>query len=191
ELTRVARPTSMTMESASRTREMEASQAMRCSVLVEMGSELEVCRRRTHFVLQAFQGRRPVDVRSHPMAPRQRALVHGVVDELADGVVHTLGMDALVVRTSSLGKGLQRRLQRRTTLGVEDAVDGKHAVGHQADVEAPPPVVLLRLIGEAVGVGGMPGDPAEHAKVKDREAAAVVEHLLFVEEISLLTQLLA
>ena len=52
-------------------------------------------------------------------------------------------------------------------------------------------VVLLRFSEEAVRVGGMPRDAAEHAQVKDRESAGVVEHLLFVEEFSLLAELVA
>jgi len=39
ELTLVARPTSITIESASSTREIVESHAIRCSVLVEIGSE--------------------------------------------------------------------------------------------------------------------------------------------------------
>ena len=58
-------------------------------------------------------------------------------------------------------------------------------------MQPPPQVVLLGLIEEAVGIGDVPGDPAEHAQVEDREPARKVEHLLFVEEISLVAELLA
>ncbi len=114
-----------------------------------------------------------------------------MLNQFDDGVVHALGMDALVFRTSPLGQGVERRLQRRSAFGVEDAVDRKHAIRHQADVEAAAQIVLLRLTEEAVRVGGMPRHSAEHAEVKDREPARVVEHLLFVEEISLLAELVA
>ena len=67
-------------------------------------------------------------MRTDSIAPGQSALVHGVLNQFDDGIVHALGMDALVFRTSPLGQGVQRRLQRRSAFGVENAVDGKHAV---------------------------------------------------------------
>jgi len=98
-------------------------------------------------------------------------------------------MDAFVFRPSPPSQGIERRLQRGSAFGVEDAVDRKHAIRHQADVEAAAQIVLLRLSEEAVRVGGMPRHSAEHAEVKDREPARVVEHLLFVEEVSLVAEL--
>src|SRR6266851_2620580 len=58
-------------------------------------------------------------------------------------------------------------------------------------MEAAPREVLLGVVEEAVGIGLMAGSGAELAQMEHRPLARVPEHLVFVEELCLLAQLLA
>src|SRR5258706_13976446 len=58
-------------------------------------------------------------------------------------------------------------------------------------MEAAPGEALLGVVEEAVGIGLMAGSGAELAQKGDRPLARVLEHLVFVEELFLLTQMLA
>ena len=96
--TRVALPTSMTMESASSTRDMVQSQAMRSRLRVEIGSESSRsaggCAER---VLQALKGGGQVEVRLDAVAPVPPALGHGVGDGRVQELAHELSGAHLVI----------------------------------------------------------------------------------------------
>src|SRR5258708_22490086 len=58
-------------------------------------------------------------------------------------------------------------------------------------MEAAPGEVLLGVVEEAVGIRLMAGSGAELAQMEDRPLARVLQHLVFVEELCLLAQLVA
>src|SRR5260370_1792674 len=58
-------------------------------------------------------------------------------------------------------------------------------------MEAAPGEVLLGVVEEAVGISLMACSGAELAQMEDRPLAPVLQHLVFVEELCLLTQLIA
>src|SRR6266481_4940571 len=58
-------------------------------------------------------------------------------------------------------------------------------------MEAAPGEVLLGVVEEAVGIGLMARSGAELAQMKDRPLARVLQHLVFVEELCFLAQLVA
>src|SRR5258706_2585497 len=58
-------------------------------------------------------------------------------------------------------------------------------------MEAAQGEVLLGVVEESFGIGLMAGSGAELAQMEDRPLARVLQHLVFVEELCLLTQLLA
>src|SRR5258707_4317528 len=58
-------------------------------------------------------------------------------------------------------------------------------------MEAAPGEAFLGVVEEAVGIGLMAGSGAELAQMEDRPLVRVLQHLVFVKELCLLTQLLA
>jgi len=153
--------------------------------------ELEVGRRRTQLVLQAFQGHGQVDVRPHAMAARQRALVHCVHRQLTDRIGHPLRARPLVFRSLARGQHIELRLESGAADRIKLAIDRVHAVSQLADVEVTPGKVGLRLLEEAVRVGDMPGHTAELAQPEDRVVARIPKHLVLIEELRFLAQPLA
>src|SRR4029077_11819820 len=65
-----------------------------------------------------------------------------------------------------------------------------HAVRERADMQPPPVEVRFLIAAKAVRVCRVAGIAAEQAKLGHRLPARHTEHLLFVEEMSLLVQLL-
>src|SRR5579872_446046 len=104
---------------------------------------LEVGGGRAGQVPQAVQRGRHRKVRPDPVAAPEAATVQGVERHLAERVRHPLPVAALVPSSKLARQSLEGRFQRRTTLGVEQAFDRVHAVGHLGDAEAPLAVGLF------------------------------------------------
>src|SRR6266581_3958513 len=66
-----------------------------------------------------------------------------------------------------------------------------HAVRQPADVQPAPGEVGLGLVEEAVGVADMPGDAAKLLQLFERQPPRPVEHVLFVEEVFLVLEVVA
>src|SRR5207247_11026183 len=82
---------------------------------------------RAELTLQTFDRGVDGDVRPHAVAPGQRALVHGVVGDLDQGVRAPLLGCPLVAGADALRQRLDRRLQGRAAFAVEHARDVEHA----------------------------------------------------------------
>ena len=76
---------------------------------------------RAELTLQTFDRGVDGDVRPHAVAPGQRALVHGLVGNLDQGVRAALLGRPLIAGADALGQRLDRRLERRPALAVEHA----------------------------------------------------------------------
>src|SRR5713101_5601856 len=151
---------------------------------------LELRGGRPQLALQAFQGRGDGDVRADPMALGQLALVHGLVDDLGQGVGPALLGRPPVVLAETLGEPVDSGLERGAGFPVEDPAEVVLAV-HLADMEEALFVVLLDLAFESLGVDRIAkviGDPVQ---VLDRVLAGKAEPLLFVQTLALLAQVLA
>jgi hypothetical protein len=150
---------------------------------------LELRSRRPELTLQAFQRGGDGDVRPHTIAPGQLALVHGVKHDLGQRVRPTLPWCPLVVGSMALAQGVDRRLERSSTLGVEHAVDDEHRTG-LADVQPPPFEVLVGVFYEAIGIDHVPRDGGEVAQLSDVKGARIADPVFFNYSVSLLCQLL-
>src|SRR4029077_15589733 len=122
ETTRVARPTSITWESASSTRDTVQSQAKRSSVRLETGSENSTStagapsspfRASTVGVRLTWGFTLPRAGSRAAAGAGQPAVVEGVVGELDQGVAHALGVAAHILGREAPGQRVQRRLDRR------------------------------------------------------------------------------
>ena len=67
------------------------------------------------------------DVRAHAVALGQRALTHGVADDLGQGIRPALLGRPLVRLAQRLGQGFDRRLQGRAAFAVEHPGEVEHA----------------------------------------------------------------
>jgi hypothetical protein len=52
-------------------------------------------------------------------------------------------------------------------------------------------VILFRLVEESIRIDDVPGDPAQLTEPRDGKLTRVTEHLVFVEEVFLVTQLVS
>ncbi len=102
---------------------------------------LQLRGRRTELTLQAFQRGGDGDMWPHPIALGQRALVHGVKHDLAQGISPALARCPLVIFSMALAQRVDRRLERGSSDWVEHAIDDEHGA-HLADVE----VALLEVL---------------------------------------------
>src|SRR5207244_13632394 len=85
-----------------------------------------------------------------------------------------------IVGPEWLGQGVDRRLQRCPTLGVEPSVDAEHAA-RLADEELAPLEVLLHSAAEAFRVDPVPGADRNVFQIFDRELAGVADPHLLVD----------
>ena len=145
---------------------------------------------RAQLALQGFDAGVDVDVGPDPVAPGQRALVEGVVDDLDQGVGPALLGGADVVLTQGFVEAVDGRPQRRRTLGIQKGVQLVHAT-QLAQVQVAPLVVLFVVFLKALGVPDLARSVGQVAEVFDREAPGVVDPVLLVDVLALLAHLLA
>src|ERR1700737_812055 len=100
-------------------------------------------------------------------------------------------MTPVIFWSAALRQRLQRFAQRRTANWVQHSVDGVHPVRHQADVQPALREVGLGLVEEAVRIGNMPGDAAELLQISNRMPARLVQHLVLVEKVLLVSELVS
>src|SRR5713226_6164583 len=151
---------------------------------------LQLRGRRTQLRLQAFYCRGHGDVRPDPVAAGQLALVHGVVDDLGQGVGAALLGRPAIVLTESLGERVDCGLEGGATFGIDDPAEVVHAI-HLADVEEALLVALLGVALEAVRIQRVARVIGEPAQLFDRVLAGKADPLLLVQVLSLLAKLVA
>src|SRR5438876_541550 len=134
---------------------------------------------RAQLALQGFDAGVDVDVGPDPVAPGQRALVEGVVDDLDQGVGAALLGGADVVLTQGFVEAVDGRPQRRRTLGIQKGVQLVHAT-QLAQVQVAPLVVLFVVFSKpsalkTLGVPDLARLVGQIAELFDREAPGVVD----------------
>src|SRR6266576_995021 len=141
--------------------------------------------------LEALDGGVDADVRPRAIAPRQPALVHGVLGHLDQGIRPALLGRASVIRAQRVGERLDGRLERRPADRIQPGVEPVHAAGGLADVQRAQLVVLFALALEALAVPADAGFVAQVAQILEGELLGVSDPVLLIDVLPLLADLLA
>src|SRR3989449_2199524 len=193
ETERVARPTSITTESALITRCRVHSQARRCTVLLEIGIPLPSCEaaspssplRPSMVVLTLMCGRAPLRRGS------LLALVHGVLGHLDQGIGPTLLGRPVVGGAERIGERLDSCFERRATDRIQPGIKPVHAARRLAEVQRAQLEVLFSLSLEALAVPADTSFVRQVAQVFQGKALGVTDPMVLIDVLPLLPDLLA
>jgi hypothetical protein len=89
-----------------------------------------------------------------PAALGQLPTRQGAAGQLDQGIGAALITAALIVGAGA-GQGVQGRGQELAGLGLQQPLEGDHAVQGRSHPQPPPPMALLGLASGALGVGGL------------------------------------
>src|SRR5213593_324950 len=192
ETERVARPTSITTESALITRCRVLSHARRCTVLLEIGIPLPSCEaaspssplRPSMVVLTLMCGRAPLRRGSLPSSMACCAIS-----------TRASARRCLAVLWSAVPRGFGERLdsclERRATNRIQPGVEPVHAARGLTEVQRAQLEVLFSLSLEALAVPADAGFIGQVAQVFQGKALGVTDPVLLIDVLPFLPDLLA